>query len=52
MMRFQCFFHLRLESGGAEPAALSAEAGLSASIPVDPGPDAMDVDLRGNEDDD
>ena len=40
------------EPAGVEPAALSARADPSASAPVDPGPDAMDVDLRGDEDDD
>ena len=40
------------EPAGVEPAALSARADPSASAPVDPGTDAMDVDLRGDEDDD
>ena len=42
----------RPEPAGVEPAASSAGADRSASAPVDPGPDYMDVDLRGDEDDD
>ena len=43
---------VRPEPAGMEPAASSARADPSASAPVDPGPDYMDVDLRGDEDDD
>ena len=41
----------RPEPAGVEPAASSARADPSASAPVDRGPDAMDVDLRGDDDD-
>ena len=37
---------------GVEPAASSAGADPSASAPADPGPEYMDVDLRGDDDDD
>ena len=43
---------VRPEPAGVEPAASSAGADPSASAPVDPGPDYMDVDLRGDEDGD
>ena len=50
MMRFPSPAHP--EPAGVDPAASSAGAEPSASAPADPGPDYMDVDLRGDEDDD
>ena len=43
---------VRPEPAGVEPAASSAGADPSASAPVDPGPEHMDVDLRGDDEDD
>ena len=37
---------VRPEPAGVEPAASSAGADPSASAPVDPGPEYMDVDLK------
>ena len=39
-------------AAGVEPAASSAGAEPSASAPADPGPEYMDVDLRGDDEDD
>ncbi len=43
---------VRPEPAGVEPGASFARADPSASAAVDPGPGYMDVDLKGDEDDD
>ena len=43
---------VRPEPAGVEPAASSAGAEPSASVPVDPGPEYTDVDLKGDDEDD
>ena len=39
----------RPDTAGVDPAVSSAGADPSARAPADPGPDYMDVDLRGDD---
>ena len=54
MMRFPCFLHLLVLNLLEWNQLHCLREQIRQPVPhaVDPGPDAMDVDLRGDEDDD